>query len=141
MHQLPSLIIPSDLENLEDVQNFSEKIKEWANLEENNATAVSLALSEAVTNAIIHGNKENVKKKVNIQAKLSNNVLHILIEDEGEGFTPSRLPNPLAEENVLKISGRGVYLMNQFCDKVKYSDKGNLLTLTFNLDMPPKNSQ
>ncbi|MEX2402890.1 MAG: ATP-binding protein [Balneolales bacterium] len=141
MHQLPPLIIPSDLENLEDVQNFSEKIKEWANLEENNATAVSLALSEAVTNAIIHGNKENVKKKVNIQAKLSNNVLHILIEDEGEGFTPSRLPNPLAEENVLKISGRGVYLMNQFCDKVTYSDKGNLLTLTFNLDVAPKNSQ
>ncbi|MEX0779497.1 MAG: ATP-binding protein [Balneolales bacterium] len=133
MHQSPFLIIPSDLEKLEDVQSFSEKLNQWADLQEEKAASVSLALSEAVTNAILHGNKENVEKKVEIQTSLQDNKLHITVEDEGEGFTPTELPNPTAEENLLNTSGRGVFLINQVCDDVKYSKKGNQVTLIFNL--------
>lgn len=131
MDESPFLTIPSNLEKLEDVQTFSETIKDWAKLDDDSFAAVSLALNEAVTNAIRHGNKERADKKVNIQTKLDNNELHLVVKDEGEGFVPSKLPNPLAEENLLKPSGRGVYLMNQICDEVRFSPKGNEVTLIF----------
>ena len=133
MPETPLLTIPSQLEKLDDVQNFTEGLKDWANLDEDTLAGVSLAVSEAATNAIKHGNKEDEQKKVTIQATLTGNELRIHVEDEGEGFDPAGLPDPLAEENLLKPSGRGVYLMKQYCDAVKYSDKGNQVTLFFKL--------
>lgn len=128
MHQLT---FQSSFENQRQVQIFTEEVIKWANLNESTASAVSLALNEAVTNAIKHGNNGITEKKVNIRSKILGHYLLISVEDEGIGFSPSQYPNPLREENLHKTSGRGIYLMNQFCDEVRYSDKGNQITLIF----------
>ncbi|MEX0928474.1 MAG: ATP-binding protein [Balneolales bacterium] len=131
MTQSLSLTIPSRLEKLDDVQTFAEELKERAGLDDEKAAGVSLALNEAVTNAVRHGNKGDADKKVEITANLTQTELLIEVEDEGEGFNPELIPDPLAEENVLKTSGRGVYLMKQFSHVVRYSAKGNKVTLVF----------
>ena len=94
-----------------------------------------LALSEAVTNAVIHGNKQDPSKKVFVTASLDeNSAIHISVQDEGPGFEPQSLPDPLKEDNLMKPSGRGVFLMKQYADDVSYNDKGNKVTLRFSVE-------
>lgn len=96
-----------------------------------------LTVSEAATNGIVHGNKLDETKKVHLEAFSDGIQLVIKTTDEGEGFDPDEIPDPLAEENLLKASGRGVFLMEEYADKVEYSDNHSTLTLYFTL---PKNN-
>nr|HPN73547.1 ATP-binding protein [Candidatus Omnitrophota bacterium] len=84
---------------------------------------IRVAIEEALRNAMIHGNKLDPAKKVSVEADLSEGRVRICVEDEGDGFDPGKIPDPTAEENILKTSGRGVYMMNHLMDDVSY-DKG-----------------
>jgi serine/threonine-protein kinase RsbW len=125
------LTLKSDLQELNRIEAFVKDVEASAELSEEVGGNIMLLLSEAVTNGIIHGNKQNPDKNVVVEAKVKEHVVEILVTDQGDGFDPEDIPNPLAEENLLKTGGRGVYLMKEFADEVWYNDKGNQLKLTF----------
>lgn len=84
------------------------------------AFGVDMAIREAVTNAILHGNKKDEQKFVRVTAKSSSNSLEISVDDEGEGFNPEDVPNPTESENLLKASGRGIFFMRTFMNAVEW---------------------
>lgn len=127
------LTIPSSTEQVYQLESFVASLQQWVGFDDEVYAQIMMALSEAVTNAIIHGNKEDEEKTVHILAHDLNGKLSISVKDEGEGFDPQAIPDPLKEENLLKEGGRGVFLMNQFADEVDFSENGSKLTLTFNL--------
>ena len=131
---LLSITLPSTRDEIPRVNDFAQQVNETVQMEEERFNSFQLALSEAVTNAIVHGNKEDPSKKVQIIALLENDHLYISVEDEGEGFDPSELPDPLDNQNLLKEGGRGVFLMRQYADKVRFKEDGRKVILIFNLN-------
>lgn len=125
------MVLGSDLSELGKVEAFVKQIVHSSKANGELADSIMLLLSEAATNAIIHGNKCQFQKKVYLEAYISNNEIIVTITDEGDGFNPKDVPDPLAEHNLLKTSGRGLYLMKEYADDVKYNEKGNQLVLTF----------
>jgi serine/threonine-protein kinase RsbW len=81
---------------------------------------IILAVREGISNAIKHGNKQYENKKVNIRLVYENKELHVSIEDQGEGFNPESVDNPLLPDNLLKSTGRGIFYIKNFMDEVKY---------------------
>lgn len=131
-----NLVLDSKFEELNRLEPFVQMLKEWADFSEEDSNRIMLTLSEAVNNAIIHGNKENPDKQVQIKTRLnrSDQVLKISVEDEGEGFNPDEIPDPLKEENLLNEGGRGIYLIKQYADNTQFLDSGRKIIITFNLD-------
>jgi serine/threonine-protein kinase RsbW len=83
-----------------------------------------IALTEGVNNAIVHGNKRDESKSVIITGQVADNILILTIEDNGSGFNPDTLPDPLAPENLLRDGGRGVFLMRSLCDSAEFVNIG-----------------
>jgi serine/threonine-protein kinase RsbW len=92
--------------------------------------AVRLALEEAIINAIKHGNGEDPAKSVRVSYSISPGEITTEIEDQGPGFNPNGVPNPLAPENLERPGGRGVFLMRQYMTFVQYNERGNGVLLT-----------
>ncbi|MCP9496353.1 MAG: ATP-binding protein [Pyrinomonadaceae bacterium MAG19_C2-C3] len=88
-----------------------------------------IALDEAFVNAVKHGNKFDHNKLVRITAELSTREARFIVEDEGEGFNPADVPDPLDPMNLFKTSGRGVLLIHNIMDEVAYSERGNCVTM------------
>jgi serine/threonine-protein kinase RsbW len=86
---------------------------------------------EAVNNAILHGNNSNPEKIVDIEISVKSDILIIKVTDEGSGFKPEMVPDPTIPENRETINGRGVFLMSRLADRIKYSKKGNSVTMRF----------
>ena len=86
--------------------------------------AIKLALEEALNNAIRHGNRCDCSKKVTVKVELDEQQMCISVADEGKGFDPAAVPDPTADENLEKPSGRGIMLMRAFMDDVHYSNSG-----------------
>ena len=92
---------------------------------EETAAKLMLLLSEAVSNAIVHGNKEEVVKTVEVTIEITPFSVISTVADEGEGFNPEEVKiNPLDEENLLKAGGRGIFLLNELSDQIDYLDDG-----------------
>ncbi len=129
------LEIESDPNNLITVEEFVNYFCKDVNLPDEKLSNVLLAVTEATTNAIIHANKCDPTKKVTIDASDENSKLIIKIKDEGEGFDPGNIPDPTEPENLLKDSGRGIYLMKVYMDDLQYNrtPSGMELVLTVNL--------
>ena len=89
--------------------------------------AIELALEEALTNAVTHGNESNPSKKIRFDCKLSPKRIYVRIEDEGPGFDPNALADPREPENQMVESGRGVLLMRHFVTRIKWNDRGNVV--------------
>lgn len=115
------LEIPSDPNNLITVEEFVNYFSKELNLDEDKLSTVLLAVTEAATNAIKHANKNDINKMVTIDAYVDDSNLIIKVKDEGHGFHPEEVPDPTLPENILKDSGRGVYLMKVYMDDVKYN--------------------
>jgi serine/threonine-protein kinase RsbW len=126
------LILKSSLDSLAELEQFVDKITDKAGLDEDTASRFQLVMSEACTNAILHGNKMDETKKIFIESLISDRKIIVTVTDQGKGFNPDSVPDPLATDNLLKTSGRGVYLIRQYADNVKYSPKGNALTFSIN---------
>lgn len=112
------LEIESNPNNLILVEEFVNFFAIELGLDEEKINGLLLAVTEATTNAIIHGNKNNSLKLVRISASVEDSVLTIKIKDEGHGFDPSKVPDPTNPENLLKDSGRGLYLMRVYMDEM-----------------------
>ena len=89
--------------------------------------AVELALEEALTNAVKHGNHSDPSKNVQFGCKLNQNKVYVRVEDEGGGFDPNSLADPRKPENQMIVSGRGVLLINHFTTKVNWNERGNVI--------------
>ena len=134
------ITISSRFENIELVQVIAEHLCENAGLDEDGSHWIGMAVREAVANAIKHGNKLDVRKKVNATFELNDNELEITISDEGEGFDPTKVSDPLNPQNLLKTSGRGIFYMKTFMDRVQYEfhpGGGTSLVMTKNLAKGP----
>src|SRR6266480_1501059 len=130
------ITISSRFENIELVQVIAEHLCENAGLDEDGSHWIGMAVREAVANAIKHGNKLDVRKKVNATFHLHDHELEIKISDEGAGFDPAAIGDPLNPQNLMKTSGRGIFYMKTFMDQVRYSfapGGGTSLVMTKNL--------
>jgi serine/threonine-protein kinase RsbW len=120
-HKNYNIEIPSDPNNLITVEEFVHYFGKELNIEEDKLQNLLLSVTEATTNAIMHANKCDLDKKVTIDVTDTGDKLIVKIIDEGKGFDPGKVPDPTNPENLLKDSGRGIYLMRFYMDEVTYN--------------------
>lgn len=113
--------LSSRFENIEMAQHLCGKLLEGWDLNEETTHWILMALREALANAIKHGNEQDVAKRVHLEMDVKDHTLKIRIRDEGTGFDPAKVADPLATENRLKTSGRGIFYMKTFMDEVRFS--------------------
>ena len=128
-----NITIQSSTSELPKVEALIDKISELYKFTDDNYGNVLIAVTEAVNNAIIHGNNNEPAKKVYIDCIISSNTLKFLIKDEGNGFDFSNLPDPTDPINIEKPNGRGVFLMTNLSDSISFNDSGNQVEINFNL--------
>ena len=131
MRMLSKLVIPSNLDKIEEAATFVEKAAKKMKFSETDVDNIVIAITEAISNAIIHANKNDKRKKVTIEVILNSDSLITKVIDEGPGFNPKQIEDPLLPGNLLKESGRGIFILNSLLDSVDYtfSDRGTIVTL------------
>jgi serine/threonine-protein kinase RsbW len=110
-------VLESTLESVDAAEALVLKIAEESGFGEEELHKIGMAVREAMVNAVVHGNRYNLKKKVHLSIGAEGDRLQVTILDEGEGFDQQDLPDPLAEENLLRQSGRGLLLIKAFVDE------------------------
>jgi len=133
--------LPSSIEYLPLVDAVCQAFCKWAGIPDDAANEISIAVIEAATNAIVHGNRSVKSKKMRatFQKKLDEIVVKVM--DEGEGFDPDSIPSPVDEANLLKETGRGIYIMKHVMDEVEFEiepGKGTTVKLRKCIDASPK---
>ncbi|MGK7391917.1 MAG: ATP-binding protein [Candidatus Cyclobacteriaceae bacterium M2_1C_046] len=123
--------IPSLAENIRMIESFIDNAKEKFELEDDIYGNIMIAVTEAVNNAIKHGNKSDKEKNVFLTLMIEQHMLRFVIKDQGEGFDYENLPDPTAPENLSKPGGRGIFLMKHLSDEVSFKDKGSIVELNF----------
>ena len=113
------VVLESNLENVEQAEEAARTVCKQVGFDEETEFRIEMAVHEAVINAIHHGNKEDPSKKVYIKFIVSEDRLEVRVQDEGIGFNPGEVPDPLAKENLLNISGRGIFLVRKFMDEFR----------------------
>jgi serine/threonine-protein kinase RsbW len=126
------LILSSDYQSLIDVEKLIGEVCQELGIHEEAFGNVLIAVTEAVNNAIQHGNQANASLKVTLIVSNSKDTFCIQVQDEGKGFDYTSLPDPTAPENIFKESGRGVFLMNNLADELEFVGNGNTVNLYFN---------
>lgn len=119
--RIVKLRIASRREFLDSVHLLSEQLIDEVGFAPDDRYWMVTAVREAVTNAVIHGNKERPGTGVEVFFELFSDGIRITVSDEGDGFDPDSLPDPVSKEHLMDASGRGVFLMNQLMDEVSYS--------------------
>ena len=126
-----SIEISSDLNNIPEVESLIDKVCEDLDLNEDHYGNILIAVTEAVNNAIIHGNKKSSDKKVKVSANKDGDNVVFVVKDEGDGFDFENLPDPTAPENIEKPDGRGIFLMKNLSDDVEFDLNGSKVSITF----------
>lgn len=128
--------LSSDKSSLKQVEPILMDVKKEFDIKDDVFYNVMIAVTEAVNNAIIHGNKMKPEKKVNFELKTKGRTIIIIIKDEGEGFDPDNIDDCLKPENLMKDGGRGVFLIKELMDDVdfKTTEEGTTLTMKFNVN-------
>jgi serine/threonine-protein kinase RsbW len=123
--------LDSTLATINTVEQTAHDYALKAGFPEDELGNISLAAREAAVNAVMHGNKQSPDKKVDLSLELTEAALTIRIADQGPGFDPDSLPDPLAPENILRSSGRGIFLIRTFMDELNFRrlESGTELTL------------
>lgn len=122
---------PSRVENLTLVEKMIDKVCEEFKVNEDHYGNILIALTEAVNNAIMHGNKQDPTKNITLSFENKDHNLFFVVEDEGEGFDFQHLPDPTDPANLEKPNGRGVFLMKNLADEVSFSRNGTRVELKF----------
>ncbi len=125
------LQLTSTMESVAEVEATAERLTQEAGMDEDEAFKVVMAVREAAVNAVLHGNGYDPGKKIQASFENTGSALIITIADEGEGLDPDTLPDPLAPENILRGTGRGIFLIRSFLDEVHFRQlhPGTELTL------------
>jgi serine/threonine-protein kinase RsbW len=126
------LVIPSDLSNVSLVESLIDKVCADLHIQEDLYGNVLIAVTEAVNNAIIHGNLFSESKSVVIEVSEDENSFYFRIMDEGHGFDFLNLPDPTAPENIEKENGRGIFLIKNLADDLIYENNGSTALIVFN---------
>ena len=125
--------IPADLVNLRLVVKAIDELSLELDLSDEVYGNILVATMEATNNAIIHGNNSDPKKLVKIEMLMEQKELMVHIEDQGHGFDYSTVPDPTAPENLEKINGRGIFLMERLSDEILYLENGRIVVLKFRI--------
>jgi len=114
------LSLPSRIETVATAAAAVAEFLSRSGITEDAAFGIDMAVREAVTNAVLHGNRQDENKTVDVTLKSSPDAVEISVHDQGAGFNPENVPDPTAEENILKASGRGIFFMRNFMDEVNW---------------------
>jgi serine/threonine-protein kinase RsbW len=130
-----TLEIASDTRYLSKVERLSEQVARHAQMDESDGDDLGIVTTELVNNAIHHGNKNDPSKKVIVSFTVDDKHLELRIKDQGNGFNPKTLKDPLAPENLMNESGRGIFLIRALMDSLdfEFSDSGTETIVTKNL--------
>jgi serine/threonine-protein kinase RsbW len=133
MELVEKLCLKSELESINIIECHIESLKNQFNINDKRYGKMMLAVVEAVTNAIVHGNEEDQSKYVNFETYISDKKLSFKVIDQGTGFDTEKVPNPTLPQNLEKLNGRGVFLIHQLADEVGFFDNGTRIELGFYL--------
>jgi serine/threonine-protein kinase RsbW len=125
------VILPSDLSSVSQAESLVDKVCNHLTIQEDIYGNVLIAITEAINNAIIHGNCFNKDLSIEILVSANQEDLNFTIKDEGSGFDYTNLPDPTAPENIEKENGRGIFLIKNLSDEIQFNDSGNEITITF----------
>ena len=136
--------LESRLKNVEVADEISRRVTSTAGFEDDEREQIEMAIHESLINAIWHGNKNDESKQVWLRYQIHSDRLEVRIRDQGEGFTLESIPDPLKEENLLKVSGRGIFLIRSFMDEFrveKAQGGGTEVTMVKRFDTNQKPNQ
>lgn len=130
-----TITIPSLEDYLPDVDDFVEGLLETYGLDKSVIADIAISVTEVVVNAIIHGNKSILEKVVTVAVTKTKTAIVIIVVDQGEGFNPDEIANPIDDANLLKEVGRGIFIVKSLMDdlKIEPSATGTRFTLKKNL--------
>ena len=114
-------MLPSRIEAIQDAASAAAEFAKRLGLGEDAAYGVDMAVREAVTNAVLHGNRQDEAKAVEISFKSLPGAIEITVRDRGEGFDTRNVPDPTDPQNILKANGRGILFIRTFMDEVEWS--------------------
>lgn len=138
------IILETLLDSVSLAEDIAARVALAAGFDEDDRDRICMAVREAVINAFRYGNEERREKKIRVLFEIRPEKFVVSISDEGPGFDPSEIPNPLAEENLLKTSGRGIFLMRAFMDEFEVRrprSGGAELVMAKRLPRPPSSSR
>ena len=121
--QTTRLVLPSHIEAVADAAVAVTDFLRNCGVSEELSFGIEMAVRESVTNAMVHGNQEDESKSVEVIFNCHDNELEIEVRDQGEGFDPASVPDPTNAENLLKTSGRGIFLMRTFMDEIEWRNR------------------
>ena len=119
------------MENIRMIESFIDNAKEKFHLDDDIYGNIMIAVTEAVNNAIKHGNGNDKGKNVLLSLALQDSLIKFTVKDEGKGFNYDNLPDPTAPENIEKPGGRGIFLMKHLSDEVEFKEQGRVVELNF----------
>ncbi len=125
--------LASKLENISKIENFIEDVCEQCQIGEECYGNILIALTEAVNNAITHGNGLDPAKKVKLNMSTKTNQVEFVVQDEGAGFDYKEVPDPTLPQNLEKLRGRGIFLMKALADEIDFEDNGRKIKLKFSI--------
>lgn len=123
--------IPSLMENIKIIESFIDNARDKFEINDDIYGNIMISVTECISNAIIHGNKEDKSKLVHLQLIMENELLRFIIQDEGQGFDYNHLKDPTAPENLEKTGGRGIFLIKHLSDEVEFEEEGKRTILSF----------
>ena len=128
-------VLDSTLESVDQAERLTLEVARESGFGEEDLDRIGMSVRECMVNAVVHGNRYNAKKKVRLSLSRTPERLTIRIADQGEGFDPDAVPDPVATDNLFRQSGRGVFLMKTFMDdlQVRRLESGTEVTLVKNL--------
>ena len=112
-------VFDSTLDSVDHAERMALELARESGFEEADLDRIGMSVRECMVNAVVHGNRYNANKKVLLSLSLTPERLTIQIEDQGDGFDPGELPDPVAGDNLLRHSGRGIFLMKTFMDDLQ----------------------
>ena len=130
---MPILRLSSESKSIAEVEKFVVRLVSRYRLNDDQHGNILISLTEAVNNAIIHGNCQDRSKKVSIKLRENKGKIAIQVSDEGCGFDPNKVPDPTKEENLCKCGGRGVFLMHHLSDKIAFRNGGRTVEMQFKI--------
>jgi serine/threonine-protein kinase RsbW len=137
-----SYTLESTLASVNKAEQAAGEVAAKSGFDEDDSGRIAMAVREATVNAVLHGNRYDPSKRVTISFESTPEALTVTVRDEGEGLDPAKLPNPLAPENLLKESGRGIFLIRTFMDEIHFRtmSPGNEITMIKHVRGPGRDS-
>lgn len=127
------LKVRSNPRNVAQIVPFLEEALSSYKITDDKYGEILVSLTEAVANAIIHGNCNDETKTVEVECRTKQNEVAFRVSDEGCGFDPNAIPDPTCTENILTLGGRGVFLMRELCDKLQFHNNGRTVEMRFKI--------